>query len=286
MKTIYFIFILSLISSFAVYADDKYPTIPVTEFPLNDSTVNWDDDGMVIMEDGKGFAALYNNPSGFYFQVLVKDRRLQQQFLRQGLVVYVDPNGKKKKKYAVHFPTLAPPQHKGHPDFNPQDTMGMFGDIRPMHPGERNRRKISKEERERHLKMLVSTITSSPVTFYKGDEESIIAQDSAKITVSGNNIVFSAFVPYDKIGKPGKKEEVSLGISLKKREMSEDGFEGGMMPPPPGMMGGGMMPPPPGMGGFPGRPQMLKDSKIFLEWIIFTIKNTNFTNVKTTLIKQ
>lgn len=281
MKAKHFIFILSLVSSFAAYADDTYPTIPVTEFPLNDTTVNWNDDGMVIMEDGKGFVALYNNPSGFYFQVLVKDRRLQQQFLHQGLVVYVDPNGKKKKKYAVHFPTLAPPQRKGRPDFNPQDTTGMFGDIKPMRPGERNHRKISKEERERHLKMLISTIASSPASFYKDDEESIIAQDSAKITVSGNNIVFSAFVPYGKIGKLGKKEEISLGVSLKKREMGEDGFEGGMMPPPPGMMGGGMMPPPPGMGRFPGRPQMLNNTKTFLEWIVFTTKNTNFTSETT-----
>ena len=271
---------MSLAVSSMVFANEANPTIPVEQFPLNDTIVNWNDDGMVIMEDGKGFAAMYNNTDGIYFQVLIKDRRLQQQCLRQGLVVYVDPNGKKKKKYAVHFPTLAPPKFKERPNFKPQDTTGMFGDIKPMRPGERNRPKISKEERERHLKMLIASISSSPTVFYEDDEETILAQDSAKIFVSGNNIIFSAFVSYEKIGKLGKKEEISLGISLKKRENGDDEFGNGMMPPPPpGMMGGGMMPPPPpGMGGFSGRREMLKETKSFSEWIVFTTKNTNFTN--------
>lgn len=280
MKVKQLLLTMSLAVSSMVFANEANPTIPVEQFPLNDTTVNWNDDGMVIMEDGKGFAAMYNNTDGIYFQVLIKDRRLQQQCLRQGLVVYVDPNGKKKKKYAVHFPTLAPPKFKERPNFNPQDTTGMFGDIKPMRPGERNRPKISKEERERHLKMLIASISSSPTVFYEDDEESILAQDSAKIFVSGNNIIFSAFVSYEKIGKLGKKEEISLGISLKKRENGDDEFGNGMMPPPPpGMMGGGMMPPPPpGMGGFPGRREMLKETKTFSEWIVFTTKNTNFTN--------
>lgn len=48
--------------------------------------------------------------------------------------------------------------------------------------------------------------------------------------------------------------------------------------PPPGMIPGGM-PPPPGMGA-PGMGNPLKDVKTFSEWIVFTIKNTNFTSVK------
>ena len=45
------------------------------------------------------------------------------------------------------------------------------------------------------------------------------------------------------------------------------------------MMRGGMMPPHPGMRGRFGGPGALNDVKLFSEWIVFTTKNTNFTNV-------
>ena len=98
MKLKHILSILALCASATIMADENYPSITTDQLPLNDTIVDWDNDGMVIMEDGKGFVTLYNNNDGIFFQVLIKDRRLQQQMLRQGLVVYVDPNGKKKKK--------------------------------------------------------------------------------------------------------------------------------------------------------------------------------------------
>lgn len=296
MKAKHLFLMMALAASSSAFADEVYPSTPVEQLPLNDTIVNWKDDGMVIMEDGKGFVAMYNNSEGIYFQVLVKDRRLQQQFLRQGLVVYVDPNGKKKKKYAVHFPTLAQqrggrpggerpergsrPDRRGErPQFNPQDTAGMFGDIKPMDPRDRRGHEQSKEERERHLKMLITQLNTQPASFFKDDEESIMAQGTSKVMTSGNNVVFCALVPYDKLEKLGKKGEISLSITVKERETSDDDQRGGMFGPPPGMMGGGMMPPP-GMGGGFRRGEMLKEIKSFAEWIVFSTKNTNFTPAK------
>ena len=292
MKLKHLLFITALCASTTVYADDSYPSIPTEEFPVNDTIVDWRNEGMVIMEDGKGFVAMYNNKDGIFFQVLIKDRRLQQQMLRQGLVVYVDANGKKKKKYSVHFPTLTPPKRgerrqgrpdegmnpEGFPRFNPQDTAGMFGDIQQRDPRNRRRQEISKEERERMLKMLVSRISTEPITFCEDEEESILSQDSSKVFVSGNNLVFTAFVSFDKFDKIGKKGEFSLGITVKEREQGDDFPRGGMFGPPPGMMRGGMMPPPPGMRGRFGGGEMLNNVKLFAEWIVFTTKNTNFTN--------
>jgi hypothetical protein len=193
-------------------ADESYPSITTDQLPLNDTIVDWDNDGMVIMEDGKGFVTLYNNNDGIFFQVLIKDRRLQQQMLRQGLVVYVDPNGKKKKKYSVQFPTLAPPKRGERPQgerrhrdgerrFNRQDTVGMFGNIQQQDPRDRQRRQISKEEREKMLKRLIANVASQPATFLEDDEETILSQESAKVFVSGNNVVFTAYIPYDRFDK-------------------------------------------------------------------------------------
>ena len=285
MKLKHFLLISALCASVTVFADDTYPSNEVKEFPLNDSIVNWQDEGMVIMEDGKAFVTMYHNQNGIFFQVLLKDRRLQQQALRQGLVVNVDPNGKKKTKYAVHFPTLEMPKPGEMPEggargrrggMGRRDTTGMFGDIQQRGPRDRQHQQRSAEERERMLKMLVSKVSSQPVTFYKGDNESVMSQDSAKVFASGNNLVFSAFVSYEKLEKVGKKGLISLGISMKEIEMPEGFGNGGMMGPPPGMMGG-MMPPPPGMGRGFGGAQSLKEVKTFSEWIVFTIKNTNFT---------
>lgn len=306
MKVKHLLFMLSVATAPMIMASEVYPSTAVDELPLNDTIVSWQDDGMVIMEDGKGFAAMYNNKDGILFQVLVKDRRLQQQLLREGLVVYVDPNGKKKKKYAVQFPTISRPNpgdpqgrmpqgrhpesmrpgerpeggpHERHPrhELNEQDTAGMFGDIQPMDPRHRHD-DHSKENRERMLKFLVSNLSSEPITFLNDDEESILSQGTAKVMASGNNLVFTAFVSYDRLGKIGKKGEISLGITIKERESSDEEPRGGMFGPHPGgMPGGGMMPPPPGMGGgFRGR-EMLKESKSFEEWIVFSTKNTNFT---------
>lgn len=292
MKIRKLLLFLSLTMASTAIANDVHPSIPVEQIPLNDTTVSWQDEGMVIMEDGKGFVAMYNTPHGIYFQVLVKDRRLQQQFLRQGLVVYVDPNGKKKKKYAVHFPVMERPKRgegprrerpKGengrrHRDFSERDTAGMFGDIKPMGPRDRQRHQQSKEERARMLKMLVSQLASQPATFYKNDDESILSQDLAKVSVSENNVVFSAFVSFDQLEKIGKKGEISLGITVKERESSEEEPRGGMFGPPPGMMGGMM--PPPGMGGPRGDYNQLNEVKSFAEWLVFSTKNTNFTSDK------
>lgn len=288
MKIRKLLLFLSLTMASTAIADDVHPSVPVEQIPLNDTTVSWQDEGMVIMEDGKGFVSMYNTPQGIYFQVLVKDRRLQQQFLRQGMVVYVDPNGKKKKKYAVHFPVMEHPKRgegprrerpKGengrrHRDFSERDTAGMFGDIKPMGPRDRQRHQQSKEERARMLKMLVSQLASQPATFYKNDDESILSQDLAKVSVSENNVVFSAFVSFDQLEKIGKKGEISLGITVKERESSEDEIHGGMFGPPPGMM------PPPGMGGPRGGYNQLNEVKSFAEWLVFSTKNTNFTTVK------
>lgn len=286
MKLKHLLLISALCASTSAFADDAYPSKEIQQFPVNDTIVNWNDEGMVIMEDGKGFATMYHNQEGIFFQVLIKDRRLQQQALRQGLVVNIDPNGKKKKKYAVQFPTLSMPKPGEMPErgqrgdrqrFSRRDTAGMFGDIQQRGPRDRHRQEQSKEEREKMLKMLVSRINSQPVTFFKGDNESILSQDSAKIFTSGNNLVFTAFVSYDKLEKIGKKGLISLGVTLKEREQGEGFPAPGMFGPPPGMMRGGMMPPPPGMRGGFGGGNSLNEVKTFMEWIVFTIKNTNFT---------
>lgn len=228
---------ISMVAAPIALADDTYPSNCVEELPLNDTIVSWQDEGMVIMEDGKGFATMYNNKNGILLQVLIKDRQLQQQLLSRGMVVYVDPNGKKKKKYAVLFPTLPIPKPGEHtkgfpperPYVNQQDTAGLFGDIQP-HGSHHRQDKLSKEKRERMLRFLVSQLASATATFINDDEESILSQDSAKVFTSGNNLVFTAYIGYNQLGKTGKKGDISLGITIKKRESSED-------MPPFGMFG-------------------------------------------------
>lgn len=296
MKHKFLLSLLALGIASIGYAEEIHPSVAVEQIPINDTIVNWQDNGMIPLEDGKAFASLCHNKDGIYFQVLVKDRQLQQQFLRRGLVVYVDPNGKKKKKYAVHFPTLAPPQRPQHPDghggqrgggrpenrdmppFNPADTAGLFSDIRPEHHQGAPHRRPPRENRERSLKMLLSQLATQPASFYVNDDESLLSADSTKITASGNNLVFSSFIGYKKLGKIGKKNQISLGVTVK-QQASENGErpdmpQGGMFGPPPGM-GGGMMPPP-GMGGRMSR-ETLKEDKNFADWLVFSTKISNFT---------
>ena len=270
-----------LASPISAFADDTFPAVPAETLPVACNNVDWQDDGMVIMEDGKGFVALHYNQEGIQFQVLIKDRKLQQQFLHRGMVTYIDLNGKKKQKYAVKFPTLAPPEGMDPRKMGAgrRDTAGVFGDIGPGNPRE-GRKQPSKEERERMLKFLVSQTAGKPASFMVGEEESMLPAENATITTSGNNVIFSAFVPYNMLeGKVGKKGEIAIGVTLKEIEFPAGGFPGGgMFGPPPGMIPGGM-PPPLGMGA-PGMGNPLKDVKTFSEWIVFTIKNTNFTSVK------
>lgn len=286
MKLKYLVFAASLCVACGALADDVNVSNAVNELPLNDSIVNWDDEGMVIMDDGKAFANMYHNESGVLFQVIVKDRRLQQQALRRGLVVNIDANGKKKTKYAVHFPTLAPPKRGERPNFGEgggrrgmgrRDTTGMFGKIEQDGGRNRERQKRSREEREKMLKMLVGQLKGQPASFFKGDDETLMATDSAKVMTSGGNVVFVACVPYDKLGKMGKKGLISLGVTLKEIEDGDGMPRMGMMPPP-GMMGGMM--PPPGMGRGFGGGNSLNEVKTFSEWIVFSTKNTNFTEEK------
>lgn len=286
-------FILSLISigfMATCYADDAHQATRVEHFQLNDTIVDWQDNGMIPLQDGKCFASLSHNNDGIFFQILVKDRKLQQQFLHRGMVVYVDPNGKKKKKYSVQFPTLPPPQRPRHgrpgehaergdtPTINPADTSGLFNEIGPRHRHGQPRPRFSKKERERHLKMLLSQLSQKPASFYINDDEGLMSQDSTKISASGNNLVFSSFIGYNKLGKIGKKNEISLGITVKESESEnndrQDGPPGGMFGPPPGM---GRMMPPPGMGGRGRFREMLKENKKFSEWIVFSTKISNFT---------
>ena len=64
MKLKHILSILALCASATIMADESYPSITTDQLPLNDTIVDWDNDGMVIMEDGKGFVALYNNNDG------------------------------------------------------------------------------------------------------------------------------------------------------------------------------------------------------------------------------
>ena len=61
---------------------------------------------MQMAESGDVLVKMYDNNEGIIFQVLVRERAKQMLVMHQGLNVYVDLGGKKKKKYTIEFPSV------------------------------------------------------------------------------------------------------------------------------------------------------------------------------------
>lgn len=260
----------------AINAKDTLKSTYAETFPANDTTVNWQN-GMYPVQDGRCFVNLYNNNSELYFQIVVKDRQSQAQFLNRGMTVYLDLNGKEKKKYSINFPSMRSlhrhsqgqkrqddintdmPMRGGEGMMPPQGMPGrdeMDGDSQDTDTASLRRvmPPRTRADRERHLKMMLSQLSSQPIAFKCDDEEMMLPEGSVKVTATQGNIIYSGAIPYERLGKMGKSGEIALGIATTPVQTSSDRMpqggpgDGGMMGGP----GGGMMPPGGGMMGGPG----------------------------------
>jgi hypothetical protein len=193
---------------------------------------------LVPLKDVPASVGFYNDNDNLYFCLTTSDRNLRTQIMRQGLMVWVDPGGGKKKDFGVEFPV-------GLPGMVLLEQRGDTGE-----PGISRQPLAADQER---------IVILGPE---KNDRENISLDEArgiqAKIGESAGVLVYELKLPLHKTGKdsygPGAEPGTIVGVGLETPEFqppagrSTGGGEGGGRRGPGGGGWGGMG----GHGGYGG----------------------------------
>ncbi len=199
---------------------------------------------MYYFEDDNISVGFINDDEFLYICMVAEANMLRSRIMMQGLTVWFDPGGKKKKTLGIQFPLGREIGQGSRPDVNPQERPSReerpelrdmdFGDLVLIGPGKDNRIKMKRKD----LKGIQVTLNPSSgmlvyelkIPFVRSDEN-----------------------PFALGADPG--DTVGIGLEIPKpdrtsmRNVMGGGRSGGT--PRGGMGGGGMRG---GMGGQRGRP--------------------------------
>jgi hypothetical protein len=227
MKVHLFSAILLLFSVFSLFAAKKPDAKSVKLQEL--STVNTVESSVdfLSIEKGKAFVRMFHNEGNVKVQIVVTDESMQTKFLMQGLNVYLDISGKKKKKYSVQFPRLEREQMRG----NMQQPRG-------------------EANRQERMAVDISQLTlmasaNNAVLVQNKNKTALNVENAAIQPLEGNKLLFTVCLPLSLLGdKIGKNNIISVGL-LSEMETPSSGMSpsggGGGMPPGGGSRGGGGM---------------------------------------------
>ena len=200
--------------------------------------------------DGKVLIRAFNNPTGFYIQLLAADEQTQQKLLVNGLTVYVDPTGKEKDKYAVIFPSMMSlRQQMGQTGMNQEEARPQMQDANQEQGTQSQRR----DPRRPDPSKMVQQINLKGATFDIDGDSRAVGIEWVKLTITPNQkICYNIKLPYSVFNlKNSSPELLSIGL-LSEFSLPQGMPSGGGMGGPGGGMGGpggGMGGPGGGMGG-------------------------------------
>ncbi|HEY5822797.1 MAG TPA: hypothetical protein VIT44_00435 [Cyclobacteriaceae bacterium] len=98
-----FLLSFALVIAFSVNAQEqscKVTTPPVIDGKIKDWSVTWMDE-----EKEKFEYNVCSDDANLYIRIKISDGGTQQKFAMYGLTVWLDPNGKKKEKLGLRYPT-------------------------------------------------------------------------------------------------------------------------------------------------------------------------------------
>ncbi|MTK53136.1 hypothetical protein [Paludibacter sp.] len=200
--------------------------------------------------DGKVLIRAFNNPTGFFIQLVAADEQTQQKLLFNGMTVYVDPTGKEKDKYAVIFPSMMSlRQQTGQAGMNQEETRPQ-----PQDAGqEQGNQSQQRGPRRPDPSKMAQQINLKGATFDIDGDSRAVGIEWVKLTITPNQkICYNIKLPYSVFNlKNSSSEFLSIGL-LSEFSLPQGMQSGGGMGGPGGGMGGpggGMGGPGGGMGG-------------------------------------
>ncbi|MDP4202061.1 MAG: hypothetical protein Q8861_05155 [Bacteroidota bacterium] len=199
--------------------------------------------------DGKVLIRAFNNPTGFYIQLVAADEQTQQKLLVNGMTVYVDPTGKEKDKYAVIFPSMMSlRQQMGQTGMNQEETRPQLQDA-----GQEQGTQNQLSPRRPDPSKMVQQINLKGATFDIDGDSRAVGIEWVKLTITPNQkICYNIKLPYSVFNlKNSSPEFLSIGL-LSEFSLPQGMQSGGGMGGPGGGIGGpggGMGGPGGGMGG-------------------------------------
>jgi hypothetical protein len=206
--------------------------------------------------DEKALVRVFNNPTGFYIQLMAADEATQQRLLFNGLTVYIDPLGKEKDKYAVTFPSLSALRQK-----NESGLKSNMEDQAMPAPPDQNKNQMDSSNWKRPQPggtrrpdptKIVQQINLKGAIFDIDGDTRAVGIEWVKLTVTPDGrICYNIKLPYKLFSLKNNTLPEALGIGLLSEAAQQQGpmGSGGMSGGPGGGMGGG---PGGGMGGGPG----------------------------------
>ena len=231
MKTHYFSFFLLVFSGFSLFAAKKpdAKSVYLQQMSSVNAIVPLTD--FHTVEKGKTLVKMFHNEESVQLQIAVPEENMQMKFLMQGLKVYLDISGKKKKKFCVQFPKL---EREQPPRGNMQQ--------RPE-PGQQDM------NRQGQMPMDIQRLNANHAVLVNGKNKTTLETEKAKIQMlEDRNMVFIVHLPLSLLGdKIGKNQIISVGLSAEMDTSQSMGPGGGGMRPEGG--GGGMRPDGGGGGG-------------------------------------
>jgi hypothetical protein len=198
--------------------------------------------------DDKLLIRAFNNPTGFYLQLVAANDPTQQKLLSNGLTVYIDPTGKGKDRYAVIFPSaMSLRQQNGQGGFMPPR------DQQQMQPGqEQEGQNKPRRSRRPDPTQQIQQINLKGALFDIDGDSRAVGIEWVKLTVTPNQkICYNIKLPYS-VFNLNKILPKQLSIGVLSEFSLPQGMQGSAMGGPGGGMGGpggGMGGPGGGMGG-------------------------------------
>ena len=268
MKNHFLLFILFIFSVFTLSAAKKTDAKSVRIQNLSSANTPELSTDFTSVENGKAFVRMFHNEENIKVQILVSDPTMQTKFMMQGLNVYLDISGKKKKRFYVQFPKFERPQMQG----NMQQ---------PREAGQQNA--IRQEQPAMDFNQMILSASLNNAVLVNKRNKILLNTENVNIKpFEEGKLLFTIFLPVSSIGgKIGKRKIVSVGL-LSEMEASQGMPPGGGMGGPPGggmggaPRGGGGMGPGGGMGGPPGGGQrgggaFAEMSTPFNAWVTFGV---------------
>lgn len=245
---------MALACCFSVSVHAKIKLVTQSQYCADFATVAAPDSSTILSSfaDDKALVRIFNNPTGFYIQLIAADDQTQQKLLFNGLTVYIDPTGKGKDKYAVIFPSMMSLRQKnGQGDMTPPERQ-QSDQQEANQGGDQNQPKGSR--RPDPAKM-VQQINLQGATFDIDGDSRAVGIEWVKLTITPNHqICYNIKLPYSVFSlKNPPLEFLSIGLlsEFSLPQGMQSGSGGGMGGPGGGMggPGGGMGGPGGGMGG-------------------------------------
>lgn len=223
--------------SFAQKVMNLEPEVPAT------IALSQQDHGKVWYDNNsKTWCSIHNNDKALYIQLVIADPLQQQKVIENGIEIWIDAKGKKKKSTGIAFPLPAKPSAAGsnQPSFDQRTA--------PPAPTP----STGKQAPTQLLKSRLSMQREMQLTGFLNELNGVQNCDHpsglhVSMQFDNDTLVYQAVIPFQTMTKPiGFNTPVSIGIIQKGRLLQPSGDmpgfgepgEEGMMPPPG---------PPPGM---------------------------------------